>query len=53
VRVFLNAENVFDVRQTKWDPLVLPRGVQTGGGRSTPGAPLDGRVFNGGVRVGW
>ncbi len=53
VRLFLNAENLTDARQTRWDPLVRPsRGVD---GRWTVDAwaPLDGRVFNGGVRVGF
>jgi iron complex outermembrane receptor protein len=50
VRLFLNAENLGDVRQTRWDPLLRPdRGVD---GRWTVDAwaPLDGRVLNGGVR---
>lgn len=50
-RVFLNAENLTDVRQTRWNSLLRPaRGVD---GRWTVDAwsPLDGRVFNGGVRV--
>jgi len=50
LRLFLNAENLGDVRQTGWDPLLRPsRGVD---GRWTVDAwaPLDGRVFNGGIR---
>lgn len=50
-RLFFNAENLTDVRQTRWDPLVRPtRGVD---GRWTVDAwaPLDGRVFNGGLRL--
>ena len=50
LRVFLNAENLGDVRQTGWDPLLRPsRGVD---GRWTVDAwaPLDGRVLNGGIR---
>jgi iron complex outermembrane receptor protein len=50
-RLFLNAENLGDVRQTNWNPLLRPdRGVD---GRWTVDAwaPLDGRVFNGGVRI--
>jgi iron complex outermembrane receptor protein len=49
-RVFVNAENLLDVRQTTTAPLVLPsRGL---GGRWTTDvwAPLDGRVINAGVR---
>ena len=51
VSLFLNAENLNDVRQTGWDPLLRPnRGVD---GRWTVDAwaPLEGRVFNGGVRL--
>jgi outer membrane receptor for ferrienterochelin and colicins len=50
-RLFLNAENLGDVRQTHTDPLLRPqRGVD--GRRTTDAwAPLDGRVFNGGVRM--
>jgi len=50
-RLFINAENLANVRQTRWEPLVLPtRGVD---GRWTVDAwaPLDGRVFNGGIRL--
>jgi outer membrane receptor for ferrienterochelin and colicins len=53
VRVFLNAENITNVRQTRWDPLTRPtRGVD---GRWTVDAwaPLDGRVLNGGLRIGF
>ncbi len=51
--VFLNAENLTNVRQTRWDSMLRPtRGVD---GRWTVDAwaPLDGRVINGGVRVGF
>ncbi len=51
VRLFLNAENLTNVRQTRWDPLLRPnRGVD---GRWTVDAwaPLDGRVINGGIRL--
>ena len=50
-RLFLNAENLTNVRQTRWDSLLRPnRGVD---GRWTVDAwaPLDGRVFNGGIRL--
>jgi outer membrane receptor for ferrienterochelin and colicins len=52
-RLFLNAENVTNVRQTKWDSLLRPsRGVD---GRWTVDAwaPVDGRAINGGVRFGF
>ena len=49
-RLFLNAENIFGVRQTRYDPLLRPsRGID---GRWTVDAwaPLEGFVLNGGVR---
>ena len=48
---FVNGENLTDVRQTRWEPLVRPaRGVD---GRWTVDAwtPLDGRNINAGVRL--
>jgi outer membrane receptor for ferrienterochelin and colicins len=50
-RAFINLENLLDVRQTRWDPLVLP--TRSGEGRWTTDvwAPLEGRVINGGVRI--
>jgi outer membrane receptor for ferrienterochelin and colicins len=50
VRLFVNAENLGGVRQTRVDPLVRP--VQAADGRWTVDAwaPLDGRVINGGIR---
>src|SRR5687767_13711518 len=52
-RLFLNAENLTNISQTKWDSLLRPsRGVD---GRWTVDAwaPVDGRVINGGLRVGF
>ncbi len=49
-RLFVNVENLTNVRQTRWDPLLRPdRGID---GRWTVDgwAPLDGRVLNGGIR---
>ena len=51
--LFLNGENLTNVRQTQWDPLLrTARGLD---GRWTVDAwaPLDGRNINGGVRVGF
>ena len=50
VKLFLNLENLTDVRQTHWDPLLLS--VREADGRWTVDAwsPLDGRVINGGAR---
>ena len=50
LRLFLNAENLGGVRQTRFDPLVRP--TRGAGGRWTTDAwtELAGRTFNGGVR---
>ncbi len=52
VRLFLHGENLTNVHQTHFDPLLLP--AQGLGGRWTTDiwAPLAGRVFNLGARVG-
>ncbi|MDB4885562.1 MAG: TonB-dependent receptor plug, partial [Gemmatimonadetes bacterium] len=49
--VFLNLENLTNVRQTRWDPLL--RSMAGEGGRRTVDewAPLEGRAANLGVRV--
>jgi outer membrane receptor for ferrienterochelin and colicins len=50
-RLFVNIENLTNVRQTRWNPLLRPdRGID---GRWTVDAwaPLDGRVLNGGIRL--
>lgn len=50
IHLFLNLENIFDTRQTRYDPLVI--GTQSGSVRTVPVyAPLEGRVVNGGVRL--
>ena len=49
-RVFLNAENLLDARQTRWDPVVLPARSPLGRWTTDAWAPLEGRVLNGGVR---
>jgi outer membrane receptor for ferrienterochelin and colicins len=51
IRVFLNVEDLGDVRQTKWDPLVRPSQAVDGRWTVDAWAPLDGRVINGGVRI--
>ncbi len=50
-RIFVNLENLGDVRMTKHQPLV--RRARGEGGRWTTDAwaPLDGRVINAGVRL--
>lgn len=49
--LFLNLENILNVRQTKYDPLLLPQ--RAADGRWTVGAwaPTDGFVANAGIRL--
>jgi outer membrane receptor for ferrienterochelin and colicins len=49
-RLFVNFENITDVRQTKYEPLVLPERAPDGRWTTDAWAPLEGRVVNGGVR---
>lgn len=49
-RVFVNAENLLDTRQTGYDPLVLPERSPEGRWTTDAWAPLEGRVLNAGVR---
>jgi iron complex outermembrane receptor protein len=51
LRLFVNAENLTDVRQSRWDPILLRDRVTDGRWTVDAWAPLDGRVINGGVRV--
>jgi outer membrane receptor for ferrienterochelin and colicins len=51
VRLFINAENLAGVRQTRWDPLVRPSQAVDGRWTVDAWAPLDGRVINGGIRL--
>ena len=50
-RIFLNVENLGDVRQTREDPLVRPARAPDGRWTVDAWAPLEGRTFNGGVRI--
>jgi iron complex outermembrane receptor protein len=49
-RVFLNAENVLDTRQTRHDRLLLPARAADGRWITDVWGPLEGRSFNGGIR---
>jgi iron complex outermembrane receptor protein len=51
VRLFLNAENLLNVRQTRWDPLVRPARAPDGRWTVDAWAPTDGLVLKGGVRL--
>ena len=50
-RLFVNGENLTDVRQTRWDPLVRPTRAQDGRWTVDAWAPLEGRNINGGLRI--
>jgi len=49
--LFLNGENLTDVRQTNWDPLLRPSRAVDGRWTVDAWAPLDGRVINAGARI--
>jgi hypothetical protein len=49
--LFVNGENLTGVRQTRFDPLLLPRQSSTGKWTTSEWAPLEGRVLNAGVRI--
>ncbi|WP_165961121.1 TonB-dependent receptor plug domain-containing protein [Qipengyuania sediminis] len=51
VSLFANAENLLDVRQTKWDPLLLPSRAASGVWTVDAWAPLEGFTLNGGIRL--
>jgi outer membrane receptor for ferrienterochelin and colicins len=50
-KLFVNVENLTNVRQTRWDPLLRPDRAVDGRWTVDAWAPLDGRVLNGGIRV--
>lgn len=51
VSLFVNAENLLDVRQTKYDPLLLPQCAASGQWTVDAWAPLEGFILNGGLRL--
>ncbi|MGE3275516.1 MAG: TonB-dependent receptor [Vicinamibacterales bacterium] len=51
--LFVNAENLTDVRQSDWEPLLRAERAIDGRWTVDAWAPLDGRVINGGIRVGF
>jgi outer membrane receptor for ferrienterochelin and colicins len=50
-RVFVNFENIGNVRQTTYSPFLLPGRTVEGRYTTDAWAPLDGRVINAGVRM--
>jgi iron complex outermembrane receptor protein len=51
VCLFVNAENLLDVRQTKYDPLLLPMRARDGSWTVDAWGPTDGFTVNGGIRL--
>jgi outer membrane receptor for ferrienterochelin and colicins len=51
IRLFANAENLGNVRQTRYDPLIRPERHPDGRWTVDAWAPLDGVVVNAGIRV--
>lgn len=51
VSLFLNLENILDVRQTAYHPLVRPQRAADGRWTVDAWAPSDGFVVNGGIRL--
>jgi outer membrane receptor for ferrienterochelin and colicins len=51
VRIFVNGENLTNVRQTKFDPLIRPTPGADGRWSVDSWSPLDGRNVNGGIRL--
>ena len=51
ISLFANAENLLDVRQTRYDPLLLPQRDAGGQWTVDAWAPLDGFTLNGGLRL--
>jgi iron complex outermembrane receptor protein len=51
LRLFVNGENLTNVRQTKHEPLLRPQRSFDGQWTVDAWAPLEGRVINGGLRI--
>jgi iron complex outermembrane receptor protein len=52
-RLFANVENLSDIRQTTYDPLVRPSPGPLGVWTVDAWGPLEGRILNGGIRFGF
>jgi outer membrane receptor for ferrienterochelin and colicins len=51
VRLFVNAENILNVRQTRYNPIVRPSRGSDGRWTVDAWAPTEGFVLNGGIRL--
>ena len=52
-RLFVNAENLLNIRQTRYDPLLRPQQLFDGKWTVDAWTLLDGRVVNAGLRFGF
>jgi iron complex outermembrane receptor protein len=52
-QLYLNGENLTNVRQTRYDSLLLPAPGEGGRWTTDEWAPLEGRLVNLGVRIGF
>jgi iron complex outermembrane receptor protein len=52
-RLFVNAENILNVRQTRYDPLLLQARAPSGAWTVDVWAPTEGFILNRGVRLQW
>jgi iron complex outermembrane receptor protein len=51
VSLFVNAENILGVRQTRYDPLLRPNRAPSGQWTVDVWAPTEGFILNGGLRL--
>ena len=51
LRLFANAENILGIRQTRYDPLLLPQRLPDGRWTVDVWAPTEGFILNAGVRL--
>ena len=49
--LFANAENLLNIRQSRYDPLLLPQRATDGRWTVDAWAPLEGFILNAGVRL--
>ena len=49
-QLYVNTENLGDVRQTRYDPLLRPQALRDGRWSTDAWAPLEGRTVNAGLR---
>lgn len=50
-RLFVNAENILNVRQSRFDPVLRPQRASDGSWTVDAWAPLEGFTLNGGIRL--